>query len=189
MKIAVDVDGVLLSLMERFCEVINQRVKTKFCKDHITEWEFFNQLNISEEEAYEIFHLLYEDSKNLPFIDYDAPFYLKELKKKHSIDIVSARDGKFKKELQMKLEFHGIKKGSHYENLILVESKPYDLKVELDYDLFIDDNPNLVEPIKRKNAKYLLLFSQPWNMHINSEKNVIRVDDWEETFNTIKAMD
>jgi uncharacterized HAD superfamily protein len=189
MKIAVDVDGVLLDLMERFCEVFNTQSKTNFSKDVITDWEFFHIFNISEQKAYEIFHLLYEDSKNLPFIDHEAPIYLKALKKMHKIDIVSARDGKFKKELQMKLASHGIKKESHYENLILVESKPYDIKLDLNYDLFIDDNPNLVEPISQEKNKYLLLYSQPWNKHINTAKNVIRVNNWQEIFEFVKKLE
>jgi hypothetical protein len=189
MKIAVDVDGVLLDLMERFCNVINREQKTKFSKDIITDWEFFHIFNITEKKAYEIFHILYEKSDDLPFIDAKAPFYLKNMKDRHSIDIVSARDGKFKKELQMKLKSHGIRKGSHYENLILVESKPYDIKLKLDYDLFIDDNPNLVEPISQNGDKYLLLYSQPWNQHISTANNVIRVETWDEIFESIKRIE
>jgi len=189
MKIAVDVDGVLLDLMDRFCEVINREQRTKFSKDIITDWEFFYIFNISEQKAYEIFHLLYEKSDELPFIDTNAPYYLKSIKERHSIDIVSARDGKFKKELQKKLSSHGIKEGSHYENLILVESKPYDIKLKLNYDLFIDDNPNLVEPISQDGDRYLLLYSQPWNQHITTDKNVIRVDTWKEIFDFIKKIE
>lgn len=189
MKIAVDVDGVLLDLMDRFCEVINREQRTRFSKDIITDWEFFHIFNISEQKAYEIFHLLYEKSEELPFIDINAPYYLKRIKERHSIDIVSARDGKFKKELQTKLSSHGIKKGSHYENLILVESKPYDIKLKLNYDLFIDDNPNLVEPISQNGDRYLLLYSQPWNQHVTTDKNVIRVDTWKEIFDFIKKVE
>ena len=47
------------------------------------------------------------------------------------------------------------------------------------------DNPNLVEPIKNKKERRLLLYDQPWNQNSVCKDNVIRVYNWKEVYETI----
>ena len=189
MKISVDVDGVLLEFVEKFCEIFNERYSTSYRKSDITRWEFFSDWNVSEEQCYEIFYEIYGDSMTIPLIDDKIPEYLEELNAMNKVDIVSARSSQYKSQLEKKLTFHGIKQGLHYRNLILVNSKPYDLKLTHDYDIYVDDNPNLVEPLKKKMRKYLLLFDQPWNQECKCEKNVIRVNNWKEVVEKIMNLE
>jgi len=58
----------------------------------------------------------------------------------------------------------------NYSNLI---QKP-NHKEELDYDIFVDDNPNLAKDIK--DNQILLLYRQEWNKNTPESKNVILVD-------------
>jgi uncharacterized HAD superfamily protein len=183
MKIAIDVDGVLLDLMVEFCEIFNKRYGTKYTKEDVAHWEFFHDWDVSEDVAYDIFHEIYNNSQEVPFIDQRAPRILKNLHQNHQLDIVSARTFKFKGELKKTLETHGIHNNVHYRNLILVENKPYDVKLTLDYEIYVDDNPNLVTPIKNIHNKFLLLYNQPWNYNIRASKNVLRVMNWEEILN------
>ena len=46
-------------------------------------------------------------------------------------------------------------------------------KVKMDYDLYIDDSPKMVEPIRRceDSSKLLLLLSQPWNASVDVGKD------------------
>jgi 5'(3')-deoxyribonucleotidase len=115
---------------------------------------------------------------SIPFIDEDAPNIMKELKKCYKISIVSARNPEYEAPIVSKLKFHNVQKGIHYEDLILLNHKPYDIKLTLDYDIYIDDNPNLVEPIKKLKGKRLLLYDQPWNQNISDSKNILRVFSW-----------
>ena len=55
MKIAIDVDGVLLDLMTKFCEIFNERYNTRYSKSDVTNWEFFYEWNITEEECFQKF--------------------------------------------------------------------------------------------------------------------------------------
>ncbi|GAG95475.1 unnamed protein product, partial [marine sediment metagenome] len=63
--------------------------------------------------------------------------------------------------------------------------KPYDIKMKQNYDVYVDDNPNLVEPIKKLKNRNLLLFDQPWNQNSVCENNVYRVYNWEEVYKKI----
>jgi uncharacterized HAD superfamily protein len=186
MKVAVDVDGVLLDLMVEYCEVFNEKYGTDYEKEDVAHWEFYHDWNISEEAAWEIFHRIYKNSHKIPFIDKNAHKVLKLLNKNHHVDIVSARTFKFKAELRKALKNHGIFKNFHYNSLVLVENKPYDVKLNLDYDIYIDDNPNLVYPIQKTLDKTLLLYSQPWNENSKTSENILRVENWEEICNFFK---
>jgi len=189
MKIAIDIDGVLLDLMVTFCELFNQKYNTNNDKKDVSHWEFFYDWNITEKDAYDIFNEIYKDSTSVPFIDKDSPHMMRELNEIHHVDILSARDPKYKVQLIKKLEMHDIKKTIQYRHLILIDNKPYDLKLQHDYDIYVDDNPNLVENIKKMDHKLLILYDQPWNQHCFCDDNVIRVHDWKEVHETLKFLD
>lgn len=183
MKIGVDIDGVLLNLIEKVCEIFNELYHTDYTENDIRRWEFFKDWNVSEEVIYNVFYIAYEKSTTLSLIDDNAPQILKELNKKYRVDLVTARNYKYESQLLERLNSLEIKKGVHYENLIHVESKPYDVKIKLDYNILIDDNPNLVDSIEGYSNKRILLYDQPWNQRITEKKNVSRVYNWKQIRN------
>jgi len=178
MKIAVDVDGVILAMIPKVCEIYNERFNTNYTKEDVRQWEFFKDWNISEESMYKIFNQVYENSQSLSLIDENAPQVLKKLYNKYVVDLVTARDLRFESNLIEKLNSLNIKKGTYYENLIHVEAKPYDSKLTLNYDIIIDDNPNLVKVIGKYMNKKLLLYDQPWNQNFQNKERVTRVYNW-----------
>lgn len=183
MKIGVDIDGVLLNLIEKVCEIFNELYHTDYTENNIRRWEFFKDWNVSEEVIYNVFYIAYEKSTTLSLIDDKAPQILKELNKKYRVDLVTARNFKYESQLIERLNSLEIKKGVHYENLIHVEPKPYDVKIKLDYNILIDDNPNLVDSIEGYSNKRILLYDQPWNQRITEKKNVSRVYNWKQIRN------
>lgn len=185
MKIAIDIDGVLLDIIVRYCEIYNKRYGTNYQKKDITNWEFFKDWNISEEIAFKIFYEIYADSKNVPFIDDNAPKIMKKLNERYDVDIVSARLPEYRSSIVNKLNFHDVREGIQYVELILLHHKPYNIKLKQNYDVYVDDNPNLVEPIKQLKNRFLLLYDQPWNQESVCEENVYRVYDWNEVYQKI----
>jgi len=179
MKIAIDIDGVLLDIIIVYCEIYNKRYGTNYQKKDITKWDFFKDWNITEEAAFNIFYEIYADSMDIPFIDENAPKIMKRLHELYDADIVSARLPEYRSSIVEKLNFHNIREGTQYVELILLHHKPYDIKLQQNYDVYIDDNPNLVEPIKKLKDRTLLLFDQPWNQHSICTNNVYRVFAWE----------
>ncbi len=180
MKIAIDIDGVLLDIIITYCEIFNRRYGTNYKKNDVIKWDFFNDWNIDEETGFKIFYEIYADSRNVPFIDDDAPKIMKRLNELYDVDIVSARLPEYRSSIVEKLNFHNVREGIQYIELILLHHKPYDVKLKQNYDIYVDDNPNLVEPIKKLESRTLLLFDQPWNQNSVCEDNVHRVYNWEE---------
>ncbi len=185
MRIAVDIDGVLLDIMVTYCEIFNKKNKTNYQKKDVKNWEFFKDWKISEQEAYEIFYEIYEDSMLVPFIDAKAPSIMKELNKIHEVYIVTARQPKYRIPILKKLSSHYVRRNVEYQELILLHPKPYDIKLRKNFDIYIDDNPNLANPIKKLKGRILLLFDQPWNQHVNIERNINRVFNWDDIYQFI----
>ena len=185
MRIAIDIDGVLLDLMVTYCEIFNEKYNTEYTIQDVKHWEFFRDWNITEEECFEIFHELYEDSMSVPFIDERALEYMRKLNISHEVYIVSAREPQYRNQTLKKLNYHNVKKDVQYVKLILLHHKPYDLKLSQEFNVYVDDNPNLAESIKKRKKRYLLLYDQPWNQDVVCIDNIIRVFNWKEVYDTI----
>ena len=178
MKVAVDIDGVLLDIIIPYIKKFNQKHNTDYTKKDVTNWDFYKEWNITEDDSFEIFYEIYENTMSVPFIDGDAPKFMKKLHTLHELYILSARAPQYRPQIFEKLNFHNIKKGSHYNDLMLVNHKPYDLKINEPFDVYVDDNPNLAQAIQKSQDKYLLLYNQPWNQNIENTNNIIRVFNW-----------
>lgn len=188
MKIAVDVDGVLLDIITPYITIYNQLFNSNYRKEDVDKWDFYLDWNLSEKEAFEIFYKIYNNILSVFLIDKNAPKYMEKLNQLHNVDIVSARGSKFKSQLRNILDTCNIKQGQHYHKLILVDVKPYDIKLQYNYDIYIDDNPNLVEIVKNREDSILLLFDQPWNARCICKNNVVRVKNWKNIYNKIKKL-
>lgn len=180
MKIAVDIDGVILDMILRVCEIFNERFNSNYSKDNIKRWEFFKDWDVPEEEIFKIFYKAYEESMTLPLIDKNTPEILKKLNNQHHVDLVTARNIKYESHLIERLNSLEITKGVQYLKLIHANAKPYDAKIRLGYDIYIDDNPNLVESAGNFPEKRILLYDQPWNRHVREIENVARVYNWKQ---------
>lgn len=189
MKVACDIDGVLLDTVITFCELFNKKYGTSYQKSDVTSWEFYLDWDIPEDDIWDVFFQIYEDSMATPFLDDKASEILKYLNLNHELSIVSARTPQYRESILEKLRFHGILQGSHYNELVLLFHKPYDLKINQDFDIFIDDNPKLAEAINKQKDKFLLLYDQPWNQEINDTENVIRVRNWTEIYLYFKKVE
>ncbi|MHA1757476.1 MAG: hypothetical protein ACTSVV_11940, partial [Promethearchaeota archaeon] len=73
----------------------------------------------------------------------------------------------------------------HYRELIMVEKTPPDSKLKHEHDIFIDDNPYLIDAMPDYPEKYLLLFNQPWNQKTILTNNIIRIYSWKEIIGAI----
>ena len=132
--------------------------------------------------------MAFDNIMDVPFIDDEASEYMKKLNSIHDVQILSALDTQYTPHVVKKLISHGIEEGTQYRKLIIIKEKPWDLKLAHDFDVYVDDNPHLVEPIKQINDRYLLLYDQPWNQDSFCEKNIFRVKNWKDVFDTINAL-
>jgi len=190
MRIACDVDGVILDLATRFLEMYygENRSEHEYTRDDWSYWEFYRELGITDDDVGEMWEAVQLDADRLGFIDDTIPDYLKLLREIGKLDILTMRKEPARDSLVSRLLSVGITRDTHYDNIIFVPTTPKDVKVEYDYDIYIDDSPHLGRSLMGVNDKIMILFDQPWNRMLKCGGNVIRARGWIDVYNIVKKI-
>lgn len=189
-EISVDVDGVLLDTMFTFCNIYNEIYETskefkRRSKEDVTCWEFNKEWKLADASLWYIFDLVAEQLLFVPLIDPISSNVMRKMKKTFIVDVVTARKEEEREALVRKLNRHRIVEDIQYDALHIVDRHDFKAKLNMPYNIYIDDSPNIVEDISKYKDKLLLLFDQPWNRHCKDYKNVIRVHNWREVWKVI----
>lgn len=180
-KISIDIDSTLIDIMVNYCKIYNKKKNSKKTKEDVTIWDFFDDWGLSKEEGIGIFEKI--DLQDIPVISDALDCYLLLLNQKYKVDIVTDRKEEQRKALEKKFESMNLKPGIQYQNLIIVDS--YKKKLDLDYDIYIDDSPKLANIMEKYPNKILILLDQPWNKNIQISNNIKRVNNWKEIYDEI----
>jgi len=180
-KISIDVDSTLIDIMVNYCKIYNKKKNSKKTKEDVIIWDFFDDWGLSIEEGRGIFEKI--DLQNVPVISDTVDCYLLLLNQRYKVDIVTDRKEEQRKALLKKFESMNLKPGIQYQNLIIVDS--YKTKLDLDYDIYIDDSPKLANIMEKYPNKILILLDQPWNKNIQIANNIKRVNNWKEIYDEI----
>jgi len=179
MKICQDMDGVIFNLMEEYCEQYNKKYDSDKTMKDVNNWAFYEDWGMTEEECFEIFDVI--DQRRLKLIDPMIPRYLKLMMEDNELDIVTLKPLEMEPVIKEALAINRIFEGEHYNNLIVKHYGVSDIKITLDYKLYIDDNPKLAASFPRDD-KWLLLYDSPWNRNVNEDR-VVRVYNWADILN------
>lgn len=152
LKIAVDVDGTLADIHTPFIEELNKNHEANTRLDDITDYDFataFDHIDLATEEIVKVLQEIWHSETEIKPIDENAASIISKLSENNQIDIVTANEAH--EPIRIWLEKNSIP----HENFI---HSTFD-KHNLDYDIFVDDNPRLA---KREPEK-TILFERPWN--------------------------
>ena len=178
MKIALDVDGVLADVIVSWINYSNS-IRPHISKNQVTDWEFWKKFDINPFDFYSELSYCWKNWESLPPTEENLSSTTKNLSTLGQVDIVTARERSTDSFVKNWLDFHDIS----YDNYVSVIDGP--MKADLDYDVFIDDSPlNAVKFLD--NNKKVILYSQPWNMHI-SNHNLDRITSLSEAIEKIKS--
>ncbi len=177
MKIALDVDGVLADVIKPWLAYSNT-IRQKISKHDITDWDFWKRFQISRYDFYTELNLCWKNWISIPPTEDNLSALTKNLSNLGQVDIVTARENTTNSFVKNWLNHHDIS----YDNYVSVIDGP--MKADLDYDVFIDDSPLNAQKFLQ-NKKRLILYSQPWNHHINENK-VHRISNLSEAIEKIK---
>lgn len=194
MKIACDVDGTLMKTTSFICSLINFRHGTKFSFKDVDSWDFW-QKNGFEKDFYEGYDFLDEFGR-LSIEPYDkytlnALGTINNIQNYHGraihLDFVTANKDKSTTHIRDWIELKKRKYlGPYWINCL--GRTGCDAKLALDYDLYIDDNPELSIKIKDYPNKKLLLPNCPWNKEIKNCEQVTRFESWAEVSGLVKTI-
>lgn len=180
MRIGVDIDGVLADSMSQWVKELNSYFKKDKSLHQIQLQEICHIYDITEEE---LIGFLYERGRLLmtsPQPLTGASYYLNQLKKKHEIFIITARNEKYGRETRDWLN----KNNLPYDELLLLGSHDKrEACLNKELDVMIEDTYRISIEISEVGVPVLLM-DAPYNQGDLPER-VYRVHSWQEIYRTI----
>jgi uncharacterized protein len=172
-KVALDFDNVLADTMTSWIDHFNKVYGKQLRKSEIVTWEFWESLEISFEETFRIYSIVWKNWQYLKPTEKNIHNFVNKLYEISRLDIVTSAKG----DVSMWLKKYNIK----YNNLVYNNEKTL-----LDYDIFIDDSP--IDAMKISNInKICLFYDQPWNKKIYGP-NIIRINNLKSVLIEVKKI-
>ena len=172
LSIAVDLDGVLANTIQRFCTMINARHSTRFDNSSFTHWNGWEIAHIPKEEFYRTLDEAWYNWKEIPPTEEDIGKKVGRLHRLGRVDIVTGRSPDTVPPAHSWLKEHKVPFHS------FVRTDGIMAKVELAYDIFIDDSPELMKGLASTPDKHGIIYTQPWNRDSPGTERILRVERW-----------
>lgn len=193
--IAVDNDDVLFPFVETFFTFYNSRFKTDFDVKKQLEYKLNKTLDKTEEETMKFIFEFYKSTLILKMKPINGALsVLKELKKKYSLIVITARPFETRDITIQAINQHfsGI-----FDQVYLTNSYsltgPTKTKAqvcqELGVSVLIEDSPTNIKECAAVGIK-TIMFTRPWNRdQVTDIKSVTPAKDWPEILKAIKLLD
>jgi 5'(3')-deoxyribonucleotidase len=171
LKVALDFDNVLADTTGAWLRHYNKIYSKNTKKSDLYEYYFWNILNISRDEAFKIFYVVWTNWKDLPLLEKDSIRFVNSIAKIAEVDLVSSALVDMKDWIA--------DKNLNFNKVIYTHEKS-----RFGYDIFIEDSP--YEALKIiENRKMCLLYDQPWNKGVNASDRLIRINHLRDAVNFI----
>jgi 5'(3')-deoxyribonucleotidase len=171
-RVAVDLDGVLANTMAACCRIINARHLTHFEVASFVHWEAWQIANISRDEFFRSLDDAWFHWRTIPPTEEQLAEKVGKLLEFSKVDIVTSRSPETVASARAWLKAERIR----FNSFIRTNSGMD--KADLDYDVFVDDSPELMSALALKPDSYGILYTQPWNKELPTMPRISRVDSW-----------
>jgi 5'(3')-deoxyribonucleotidase len=182
LRIAVDLDGVLAETMEAWCKHANDLLGTSFKLADLDTWASWRKLGISREQFFQFLNEAWDDWKNIPPTEPRLAEKVQKLAPWGQIDVVTGRSKESVNAAKSWLALHKIS----YQLFVRVPG--WKDKIFLDYDVYVDDAPELMPLISRNPSMWGILYTRPWNMDVPDIPRVFRAQSWTEIPKLVKKL-
>jgi len=190
MKIAVDIDEVIVKFVEKYMKFVAEKGFKEVFYEDVFDYDVWNVLEIEKSLAFELFNE-YNDTeyfKNYDFID-GAKEGIGILNEKHDIYFVTARSKSIIKETcDFIFEEFGIlgNKVIFSGDIVGKEKNKDEICRDFGIDLIIEDSGEASFSYAKGGMKVLLL-DKPWNRDFSHE-NIIRCFNWDEILEKLEEI-
>ena len=174
LKIAVDLDGVLAEAMIVWCDLYNKRYGGDLTLEDIRGWDVWKVVHIPRDRFFRLLDDAWLDWDKMPPTEPDVGEQVGRLREFGTVDIVTGRSIRTVSQAKEWLKAHAVP----YDRFVRTESNL--AKINLNYDVFVDDSPELMELIASKSKALGILYTRPWNRDTHVPTVVRRVTRWNE---------
>ncbi len=191
-KIAVDYDGCLAKTMDFVCDLINFKTGGTHNYKDIKTWTHWEDIGLGK-EFWDCYDFLDKKGRLLikPYDGYVFSALNKIESDNGKLNVVTANNEVAINDITSWINYYGEYDGDmkwlNFE-VNCIGRKTAAEKLELDYDIYIDDNPHLAEAAQDFLNKRILLANAPWNKHIPNSENVRRFESWDEIPKLIESI-
>jgi len=173
-RIAVDLDGVLADTMEACCKIINTKYATHFKVSSFNRWKAWETAGISKDEFFHILDQAWFEWRSIPPTEEKLAGKVGRLLEFGEVDIVTGRSPETVPSAKCWLETQKIR----FNTFIRTNSGIQ--KASLNYDVFIDDSPEIMLALSSKPDGYGILYTQPWNKEMGEMNKILRANSWDQ---------
>jgi 5'(3')-deoxyribonucleotidase len=172
-RIALDLDGVLAETMDAWCKKANQEYGRALKLEDLTSWASWNILGISKDDFYRILDGVWSSWKEIPPTEPNIAGKVAKIRPYGQVDIVTGRSIRTINSVKKWLEYNKVE----YDEFVRVRG--WRDKVRLDYDIYIDDAPELMPLISKTLQSWGILYDRPWNRDVVDMPRVLKAKNWD----------
>jgi 5'(3')-deoxyribonucleotidase len=182
LKIAVDLDGVLAESMIVWCEIANKEYGTHFKMEDLDSWSWWRRSPISKDGFYRILDESWDHWEKIPPTEAELARKVAKIERFGYLDVVTGRSKRTVEAARNWIEGQKVR----YRNFVRVLG--WRDKILLDYDVYIDDAPDLMPLISRHPTAWAILYERPWNRSVSDLPKVLRTNGWTEIPRLLKQI-
>ena len=172
LRIAVDLDGVLAETMTAWCKRANEQLGTRLQLDDLDTWASWSKFGITRDQFYRLLDEAWDEWQEVPPTEPGLAGKVAKLQPYGSLDIVTGRSRRTVEGARNWLAHYKIP----YERFVRVPGMRD--KVYLNYDVYVDDAPELMPLISRNPVMRGILYERPWNRDVPDMARVFKVENW-----------
>jgi len=173
-KIAVDLDGVLAESMLVWCERANKEFGTRLTMEDLDSWSWWKRFPISRDDFYRILDESWDKWLEIPPTEPEIAEKVARIEKFGDLDIVTGRSKRTVEAARSWIDNQKVR----YRHFVRVLG--WRDKVLLDYDVYIDDAPDLMPLISRSPSAWGVLYERPWNRDVADMPKVLKAKSWQQ---------
>jgi len=174
LRIAVDLDGVLAESMEVWCKKASKEFDLSLSMEDIDSWSSWKKFGISKDDFYRILDESWDDWKKVPPTEPRLASKVARVATFGDIDVVTGRSKRTEVAAINWVEHQNVR----YRHFVRVPG--WRDKLALDYDVYIDDAPDLMPLVSQSPVSWAILYDRPWNRNVPNMRKVFRVASWKQ---------
>jgi 5'(3')-deoxyribonucleotidase len=172
LKIAVDLDGVLAESMQVWCQKANEEFDLSLKMEDLDSWSSWKKFGISKDDFYRILDESWQDWKRVPPTEPGIANKVARIGKFGDVDVVTGRS-KTTEQAAINWVQHQKIRYRHFVRVAGWRDKPI-----LNYDVYIDDAPDLMPLVSHSPLSWAILYDRPWNRSVPNMPKVLRAESW-----------
>jgi uncharacterized HAD superfamily protein len=171
----VDLDGVLADTMVTVVQLLNRDRTQKLTLESFARWRAWEIAGITKNQFFSALDEAWFSWESIPPTEEDLKANVSRLMKFGIVDIVTGRSRATVAHANSWLESYGIPFDSFVRT-----SNSTNAKLALDYDLYVDDSPELMVALASRLRGFGVLYLRPWNRYSSKQPRVFRAERWDE---------